>query len=127
MQLYLIRHADAEPLAPPLVADEERPLTLFGLEQCKILAAGLTRLGVRLDKLYTSPLTRARQTADEIVKHGMTPAPELIVADALAPDTKPKTRKRFLLSLDGNVVALVGHQPDLGEIAGYMIGGKKAQ
>jgi phosphohistidine phosphatase len=127
MELYLIRHADVAPLAPPLGSDEERPLTTAGLEQCKALAAALGRLGVKLEKLYTSPLVRARQTADELVKHWTGPAPELVVADALDPETKPKKRKHFLLSLDGNSVGLVGHEPDLGEIAGYLIGSKKAQ
>src|SRR3954447_25115657 len=105
MELYLIRHADAEPLAPPLVADADRPLTTAGLAQCEALAAALSRLGVRLNKLHTSPLTRARQTADELLKYWHGPGPELIVSEALAPDAKPKSRKRFLLSLDGDGVA----------------------
>src|SRR5437899_1868401 len=101
MEIYLIRHAEAEPLAPPIAADEERPLTTAGLEQCRSLAAALARAEAKLDKIYTSPVMRARQTADEMLRHWTGPAPELIVAECLAPEAKPKSRKRFLMSLEG--------------------------
>jgi len=127
MELYLIRHADAEPLAPPIDTDEERPLTPAGLEQCRALADALLRAGVQFDRLYTSPLLRARQTADELLRRWTGPTPELIVADALGTASKPKTKKRFLLTLDGQVTGLIGHQPDLSETVGWLIGGKKAE
>ena len=95
VELYLIRHADAEPLTPALAADDERPLTAKGLDQCEALAAALLRGGVQLDKIVTSPLVRARQTAERLLQHWKEPLPELVISDALAPHTKAKKQKRF--------------------------------
>jgi phosphohistidine phosphatase len=127
MELYLIRHADAEPLAPPIEADEDRPLTPKGLEQCRQLAHALGRWNIQVEKLCTSPLLRAKQTAEELVKHWHGAAPTVEVVDALAPGAKPKGRKRFFMLLEGQSVGVVGHQPDLGELIGWLIGGKKAE
>lgn len=127
MQIYLIRHADAEPLAPPITSDDERPLTPAGIKQCRRLAQALAKAEVKLDRVFASPLLRARQTAEEMLRHWDGAAPELIISEALAPDAKSKKRKRFFLSLDGEAVGIVGHQPRLGEWTAWLIGSKKAQ
>ncbi len=127
MDLYLIRHADAEPVGGTIEKDEDRPLTEAGRAQVAALAAALQRAGVHLDKIITSPVLRARQTAEGLLKHWPGPAPELSAADALAPKLNRKKKiKQFLLSLEGHAIGLVGHQPYLGELAGWLIGGKKA-
>jgi phosphohistidine phosphatase len=128
MDLYLIRHAEAVPLGEQgITSDEERPLTEPGQQTARAVGEGLRQRGVTFDKIVTSPLLRARQTAEGILRDWPAPAPELIVCDDLAPDGKPKRVGRFLRDVVGERVGLVGHMPQLGILTAWLIGSKKAQ
>lgn len=128
MQLYVIRHADAVPLGDNGLADDaSRPLTELGRQQSIGLAEVLGRLGVRFNHLVTSPLVRARQTADLIVGH-LPGSPVKIVEEAsLAPGGKRRKLTRALRDLEGDVIGIVGHNPDLSVYTSWLIGTKKAQ
>ena len=68
MQVYLLRHAIAEPLDPERYpVDADRPLTGSGARRMARAARGLRSLGLRFDLVLTSPLVRARQTARLVV------------------------------------------------------------
>jgi phosphohistidine phosphatase len=128
MDLYLIRHADAVPLGEEGIHDDaERPLTEAGHTQCQALAAALQRRGVRLGVVVTSPLLRARQTAEGLLHHWSDPKPEQRVCEELAPGGRPKKLTRFVIGLGAEAAALVGHQPDLNHFAAWLVGSKKAQ
>ncbi len=107
--------------------DAQRPLSEAGKAQCKTVAAGLQAHGVRLGVLVSSPLLRARQTAEEIATHWNGPPPTVQECKELAIGGRAKRLTRFLRELDGNAVGLVGHQPDLSELAAWLIGSRKAQ
>ena len=64
MKLLLIRHAAAVPRGTPGVPDDERPLTPDGKAKFRVAARGLARVTRRPDLLLTSPLLRARATAE---------------------------------------------------------------
>ena len=65
MNLYLMRHGIALTRDDPSVAhDAERPLTGKGVKRMRKAAKGLRELAIRFDSILTSPLSRARQTAD---------------------------------------------------------------
>jgi phosphohistidine phosphatase len=128
MDLYLIRHADALPLGEGGITDDaERPLSPDGRSQAQKLGSGLQRRHVRLELVLTSPLLRARQTAEGMLTSWAEPKPELRLCDELGPGGSPKKLARFLRELGDDAVALVGHQPDLGSHAAWLIGSKKAQ
>jgi phosphohistidine phosphatase len=128
MRLYLIRHADAAPLGANGIADDrERPLTELGLAQCKVLAAALQKHEVTLDQIVSSPLLRARQTAEGVQQHWKTPLKEVVLCDDLAPDGKPRKLSRFLRNLKAESVAIVGHMPDISDYLTWLLGSKKAQ
>jgi phosphohistidine phosphatase len=121
-ELYLIRHAIAEERGDKWPDDDKRPLSLEGTARMRKAANGLARMGVTLDAVLTSPLVRARQTA-EIVAGAFGSRPPVIVAESLAPDgtyaavladVEKQTRRRRL--------ALVGHEPDLGDLAAKLAG-----
>jgi phosphohistidine phosphatase len=128
VELYLIRHAEALPVGSNgIVEDEHRPLSEAGLAQCRALAEALRRQGVKLDKVVSSPLARAHETAETLVQDWPAPAPELVQCQALAPGGKRRKLTRFLHGLGAESMAVVGHNPDLSEYAGWLIGGKGVQ
>src|SRR5262249_2462528 len=107
--------------------DAERPLSEEGQAQAKSVGAGLQKMGVHLNVLVTSPLVRARQTTEGIVRAWTAPAPEVQVNDLLAPGGKVRKPARSPRQLGWERIAVVGRQPDLGSFAAWLIGSKKAQ
>jgi phosphohistidine phosphatase len=87
---------------------------------------GLTRLDVAVDEIFTSPLVRAKQTA-ELLSNGLPGKPPVKVLDALSPGHTPGS---MLAQLAKNArrsrIALVGHEPGLGELAAHLIGAGRA-
>jgi len=128
MELYVIRHAEAYPIGEAgAETDEGRPLTPNGEEQARKTAAALKRHGIAFDHLLSSPLVRARQTA-EIVASGLADSKlEVEIIDSLAPGAKPKKLAKDLLKLEGERFAIVGHMPDLADWIAWVIGDKGAQ
>ncbi|MHB1426385.1 MAG: phosphohistidine phosphatase SixA [Gemmataceae bacterium] len=128
MDLYIIRHAEAQMLGEGGIEDDaDRPLTKAGQAQCGPLAAALQRQGVHLERIVTSPLLRARQTADGMLAELAEPKPGLHICDHLAPGGKRKKLTRFLNGLGTQEVAVVGHIPDLADYAAWLIGSIEAR
>jgi phosphohistidine phosphatase len=128
MDLYLIRHADAVPVGEQgVTADSQRPLSRLGLSQVQELTAALSARQVHLDKIVSSPLVRARQTAEWMLKAFPLPPPELLICEELAPGGKRRRLSRYLREQGGDAVALVGHLPDLAELAAWLIGSRNAR
>jgi phosphohistidine phosphatase len=118
--LLLLRHGIAEERRPGL-ADEDRALTARGRERSRAVLERLVALGLTVDRLLSSPLLRARQTAEIAVTAGW--AAQLSLAAELAPggaalDSLP----RWCQACPGDSLALVGHEPDLSELAARLIG-----
>lgn len=128
MELYLIRHAEALALGEPgITSDAERPLSETGESQSQAAALALQAKGVVLDKLFTSPLLRARQTAEILVRVWARPELLLETCALLAPGGKPRKLSKFIAKSTGAKIGLVGHMPDLADYAAWLIGDKTAQ
>src|SRR3979411_2729844 len=67
MKLYFLRHGEAD-WPNWNKPDDERPLTERGKKEMKKVAAFLARLDLSLDHIVTSPLPRAKQTAEPVAK-----------------------------------------------------------
>ncbi|NOT46078.1 MAG: phosphohistidine phosphatase SixA [Acidobacteria bacterium] len=123
--LYLVRHAIAEERGSAWPDDTLRPLTTRGTRRFVAGARGLSWLGVRLDQILTSPLVRTRQTADVLarVNEGH---PLIEPVPALAPEHEADATLRALAAVArGAAVAVVGHEPGLGELAAHLIGARR--
>jgi phosphohistidine phosphatase len=121
-QLYLIRHGVAAERGEAWPDDAKRPLTERGMSRLRKGARGLARLGVSLDIVLTSPLVRTRQTA-EIVAAAFDPRPSLVNVDGLAPDGSYQAVLADLEKQSKRAhIALVGHEPGIGELAARLIG-----
>jgi phosphohistidine phosphatase len=123
-ELYLIRHGLAEERGDAWPDDNKRPLTDEGISRMRKAARGLARLGVTVDVVLSSPLVRARQTA-EIVAAGLNPRPTLVNIDSLAPDGSYAAIVADLEKHGRKTrIALVGHEPAVGELAARLIGSR---
>ena len=122
MELYLIRHALAQQLGLKNdFTDEKRTLTSEGRDRMREVARGLRRLGVQVDLLLTSPLARAVETAEIVADALGLSKKEVISTDKLAPGGSADELFAEIKSHGVESVALVGHQPDLGEIIAKII------
>ena len=112
MRLFLVRHAEAAPGDP----DDLRPLTEAGRAAARALG---DRLAVqRPDAVLSSPLLRARETAEAIARAAGLAAE---TDERLAPGTTVETLRESV-SGRGETVVAVGHQPDLGRIVHALTG-----
>jgi phosphohistidine phosphatase len=112
MQLFVIRHAAAVP-RDPRTPDAARALTPEGRKKWRRAVRGLEKLGVTFDRVYHSPWLRAVETAEDLV--------DLVEGDTVV--TKGLARApapALLAELEGDRVAVVGHQPWLGELVGLL-------
>lgn len=120
--VMLLRHGTAEAVRAGSV-DEERGLTGDGRHEVQELATGMRMLALSVDVVLTSPLRRAEETARIVANvHGVTD--RLEVLPALSPGGAPEAVVRSLSACDGaSGVVLVGHEPDLGELASILLSG----
>ncbi len=127
MDLLIVRHATAVDHGDPGYArDEDRPLTPDGIHKFRAAVRGLRKLGVKLDRVVTSPLVRARQTA-EILRDALAPQIDLDVSRHLAPDGDYDALLREVAALGADRVAVVGHEPHLSGLASHLLVGPRAR
>jgi phosphohistidine phosphatase len=125
MKLYILRHGDAVEHGDPRYKESDRPLTPKGIQRTKQLAHALREMEISFDAVLTSPLTRARETA-EIVVRGLRPESKLEMSDHLSPSG---SMERLVDQVNRirpvpNDVLLVGHEPYLsGLISLFCLGG----
>jgi phosphohistidine phosphatase len=124
-ELYIVRHAIAAERGDDWPDDDKRPLTEKGIARFKDGLVGLRWLDVGLDEIFTSPLVRAKQTADLLAAGIAGKAPVKLLA-ALAPGTTPEEVMAHLArTARRRRIALVGHEPGLGELAAHLLGAKR--
>lgn len=122
MKLYLLRHGIAvERIGGPIQNDFQRPLTDEGIVELARVARALKRLNVKADLVVSSPLIRARQTA-EIIREGLACPKEVEIAEALAPGGSASDVYKVLRNFSTlTEIFLVGHEPDIGRLAGTLL------
>ncbi len=119
MELYFFRHGDAEP-ASATVRDEERQLTERGRQETLAVGLALRQAGLQPEAILTSPLRRARQTAEILQEAFVIPAQ---VEPRLAPGCSLGDVQLLLSHHSRGRMMLVGHEPDFGHIVSQLIGG----
>lgn len=124
MLLYLIRHAIAVNRNDPgVLTDEARELTPQGIKKMRTHAVALAKMEVNLKEIWTSPLIRARQTADILAEELSTTPRVRIVKDLSPGGDHSKLIDMIGRNLGLEEVALVGHEPDMGILATRLIVG----
>ncbi len=120
MKLYFLRHGKAD--WPDWTGtDDERPLTKKGRKETKRVARFLCRHGEEPEFILTSPLPRARQTAEAAAKKlGV----EVRVEAALEKGFDLAALRRLLKRTEAKTIMLVGHEPDFSGVVAELTGGR---
>jgi phosphohistidine phosphatase len=127
VNILIVRHGpagDREEWEKTGKDDSLRPLTPKGKKEVRKAAGGLVELVPALDFIATSPWTRAAQTA-EIVnqEYGV----DLVEVEELTSDHRPEELTPWLgQQREREIVALVGHEPHLSQLVGYLLTGRSA-
>lgn len=123
MDIYLVRHAVAEDQdRSKWPNDGKRPLTKEGKRRFGSLLKRMNDLPDYVDILATSPLTRAKETADLLVEKAAWQP--FVVWDELSPDVAPERLIEKLRNLRGiSSVALVGHEPQMSALFSLLVSG----
>ena len=127
MEIYLIRHGiAADRIQYP--NDEKRPLIEKGREKTFKVARRLSEIGLNFEIVLTSPLLRATQTAEILQQAGLSTKIEIFPALAPGGDIQEWIDWYLQGSYNrrdkDNSIALVGHQPDLGNWTELLVWGR---
>lgn len=125
MNLYLMRHGLAvERGSPGYDSDRERPLTAKGERRVRSVAGALRKLNIPFNIILSSPLVRAHQTA-EVLNTKWKPKLKVHLTEHLAPEGSAKELLNLVRALPAPAedVLLVGHEPDLSELASLLLTG----
>jgi phosphohistidine phosphatase len=121
IDLFVLRHGEAGNRMSVLAEDSERPLTREGRIEMQKIAKSLKAVGLRTNQIYTSPLKRARETAEITAR--ILKDPKLEEWDELKPDGSKAALYRKLARFEQNSrLILVGHEPYLSSMIGEIIG-----
>ncbi len=121
MEIILVRHAKAEARdANSWPDDDQRPLTAEGRAEQRAAARAMKKMGIKFDFLLTSPLLRARETADLLARgYRWSEAPQVVeeLGHGYSVGAVVKLLAKFP---PASTVAMVGHEPDLSDLTGAL-------
>lgn len=127
MELIIVRHGIAEDREDFLKKGQEdyfRPLTLKGRKKMQKVAVRMREVVKEIDLIVSSPLTRARQTAEILSQIYFDT--KVVEVPELVPHSPPQAFLKWMRSQGRTArrIAIVGHEPHLSSFASYMLTGK---
>jgi phosphohistidine phosphatase len=126
LRLLIVRHARAVPRGTRGVSDDERPLTKEGAAEFGRCARGLARVIEPPDVFLTSPLPRARRTA-EIARAAWESRGPVVEEPALADAALAGVLRRLKRHRGAETLAVFGHEPILSALLAHLVGARNAQ
>jgi len=123
MQLWLVRHAVAAERDEVQGPDAERPLTDKGRRRFRDFCDWLGEEAQMPQVIIASPLVRAAETAALLAKSAGVKKSEVISSELLAPGADLVSLLHFVRDNPAEIVALVGHEPDMSHYLSELVGG----
>lgn len=121
MQICLVRHGIAvERGTPGYEDDDTRPLTLEGKQRMTQAAKGIVALA-GIERIVSSPVLRARQTASILRDAASVSGVDTLAALA---DGDHEAVLAWLRRAQESTIALVGHEPWMSELASVALSGE---
>lgn len=121
MNLYLMRHGDAEPETDGK-PDAERRLSESGAKTINDILPGMKKLITQVEYILTSPHARALQTALIVAKFYKCSGFVENVEALSGPNSEEKVNIILNKLIGKDQMLIVGHEPYLSDIAKYYCG-----
>ena len=126
MDIYILRHGKAEDHIQTISGDQKRKLTDQGKKEVELVAKGIKNLSIEVDYIISSPLIRAKQTADIALKIIKSKRKSLLVWNELKPESGvDSTIKKLKIMKPASSILLVGHEPHLSTLTSKIISGSE--
>jgi len=125
VRVVVVRHGPAELRDPARWPDDDqRPLTGRGITQTRKAARGIARLAAPVDRIASSPATRAATTA-QLVQRSLGDSTRMetwteLNSGKLAAPIFDRLRRSVR---SGQEIVLIGHEPTLAEFVGMALAG----
>ena len=122
MDIYILRHGKAEERSQNITSDSKRRLTEVGKKELEYIGKAIKNLDIEFDLVVSSPLVRAKQTADIILKHVKIKKKSILVWDELKPEISVETTLKKLSRINSSSsILLIGHEPHLSNLISNII------
>ncbi len=125
MIVYFLRHASANQHKILPKEDDQRPIDKVGEQQCHVVGRALVALGVKVDAVISSPLTRAVQTAELAVTE-LGYQNKIVISDAMRPEANYDQFHDLLTHYsNSDAIMVVGHNPSITEFLLHLMTGNE--
>lgn len=125
MIVYFLRHASANQHKILPKKDDKRPIDQVGEQQCHDVGRALVALGVKVDAVISSPLTRAVQTAELAVRE-LGYKDRIVISDAMRPEASYDQFHDLLVHYaNKDAIMVVGHNPSITEFLLHLMTGNE--
>jgi phosphohistidine phosphatase len=123
MEIFVLRHGDANSDSKKILDDSKRSLTDTGIKEIENVSRLFEEMDIEIAQIFTSPLRRAKQTAEMILKNQK--KAKLVEITDLKPEGTPDEVCKKIIRQNAHAVLIVGHNPLLIDIINYITSSQK--
>jgi len=124
MDIYILRHGKAVERSQNITSDSKRSLTEAGKKEMDCISNAIKNFEIEFDVIISSPLVRAKQTAETALKNVKSKKKSVVIWDELKPEINVMQTIKKLATLNPtSSILLVGHEPHLSSLISQIISG----
>lgn len=123
MDIFILRHGDANSDSKKITDDSKRVLTEAGIKEIENVSSLFAEFDIEISHIFTSPLRRAKQTAEIILKNQK--KAKMIELAELKPEGTPSAVFKRIIKQNGSAILVIGHNPLLVDIINHITNTEK--
>lgn len=123
MDIFILRHGDANSDSKKITDDSKRALTEAGIKEIENVSSLFAEFDIEISHIFTSPLRRAKQTAEIILKNQK--KAKMIELAELKPEGTPSAVFKRIIKQNGSAILVIGHNPLLVDIINHITNTEK--
>lgn len=123
MDIFILRHGDANSDSKKITDDSKRALTETGIKEIENVSSLFEELDIEISHVFSSPLKRTKQTAEIILKNQK--KAKMTELAELKPEGAPSEACKKITKQNGSAILVIGHNPLLVDIINHMTNTEK--
>lgn len=123
MDIFILRHGDANSDAKKITDDSKRALTETGIKEIENVSSLFAEFDIEVSHVFFSPLRRAKQTAEIILKNQK--KAKITEIAELKPEGSPSEACKKIIKQNGSTILIIGHNPLLVDIINHILNTEK--